>query len=214
MKYLFATTNKAKIRYYGTKLKELGIEIATLEDLNIECEIDETGKNPIENAIIKASAYHKLTGLPTIALDDGLFLDGVPDNIQPGTHVRRVNGRKLNDVEMIEYYINLVNKYGNNGILNGYFLKGVAIVSPDGTYTFDYKANRQFTNKHSEVIDEGYPLASIQIISSLNKFKSELTEEEEKTTIDMEQTKIFEFILNTISKLEQNQTKKLVKLEI
>ncbi len=211
MKYLLATTNKAKIRYYGTKLKERGIEIMTLEDLNIECEIDETGKNPIENAIIKASAYHELSGLPTIALDEGLFLEGVPDSIQPGTHVRRVNGKRLNDSEMIDYYIDLVNKYGNDGILNGYFLKGVAIVNQDSTYTFDYKANRQLTNKQSEVIDEGYPLASIQIISSLNKFKSELTEDEERTTIDVEQTKIFEFILNTISKIEQDQTKKLVK---
>lgn len=73
MKYLLATTNKAKIRYYGTKLKERGIEIVTLEDINIECDVDETGKNPIENAIIKASAYHKLSGMPTIALDGGLF---------------------------------------------------------------------------------------------------------------------------------------------
>lgn len=211
MKYLLATTNKAKIRYYGTKLKERGIEIITLEDLNIECEVDETGKNPIENAIIKASAYHELSGLPTIALDEGLFLEGVPDSIQPGTHVRRVNGKRLNDSEMIDHYIDLVNKYGNDGILNGYFLKGVAIVNQDSTYTFDYRANRQFANKQSEVIDEGYPLASIQIISSLNKFKSELTEDEERTTIDVEQTKIFEFILNTISKIEQDQTKKLVK---
>ena len=204
MKCLLATTNKAKIRYYGTKLKERGIEIVTLEDLNIECDVDETGKNPIDNAIIKASAYHKLSGMPTIALDDGLFLEGVPDNIQPGTHVRRVNGRKLNDIEMIEYYIDLVNKYGENGTLKGYFLKGVAIVNQDRTYTFDYKANRCFTNKQSKVIDEGYPLASIQIISSLNKFKSELTEEEEKITMDIEQKDIFEFILNTISTIEQD----------
>lgn len=124
MKFLLATTNKAKIRYYGTKLKERGIEIATLEDLNIDCDIDEKGKNPIDNAIIKASAYSKLSGMPTIALDEGLFLEGVPDNIQPGTHVRRVNGKRLNDVEMIEYYIDLVNKYGDNGSLKGYFLKG------------------------------------------------------------------------------------------
>ena len=211
MKYLLATTNKAKIRYYGTKLKKRGIEIITLEDLNIECEVDETGKNPIENAIIKASVYHELSGLPTIALDEGLFLEGVPDSIQPGTHVRRVNGKRLNDSEMIDHYIDLVNKYGNDGILNGYFLKGVAIVNQDSTFTFDYRDNRQFTNKQSEVIDDGYPLASIQIISSLNKFKSELTEDEERTTIDVEQTKIFEFILNTISKIEQDQTKKLVK---
>lgn len=211
MKYLLATTNKAKIRYYGTKLKERGIEIVTLEDLNIECDVDETGKNPIENAVIKASAYHKLSGMPTIALDEGLFLEGVPDNIQPGTHVRRVNGKRLNDIEMIEYYIDLVNKYGENGTLKGYFLKGVAIVNQNNTYTFNYKANRCFTNKQSEVIDEGYPLASIQIISSLNKFKSELTEEEEKITMDIEQKDIFEFILNTIPTIEQEQNKKLVK---
>lgn len=211
MKYLLATTNKAKIRYYGTKLKEHGIEIVTLEDLNIDCDIDETGKNPIENAVIKASAYSKLSGMPTIALDEGLFLEGVPDNIQPGTHVRRINGKRLNDVEMIEYYIDLVNKYGDNGTLKGYFLKGVAIVNQDNTYTFDYKANRCFTNKQSNVIDEGYPLASIQIISSLNKFKSELTEEEEKTTMDVEQKDIFGFILNTIAEIEQEQTKKLIK---
>lgn len=211
MKYLLATTNKAKIRYYGAKLKERGIEIVTLKDLNIECDVDETGENPIENAVIKASAYHKLSGMPTIALDEGLFLEGVPDNIQPGTHVRRVNGKRLNDIEMIEYYIDLVNKYGENGTLKGYFLKGVAIVNQNNTYTFNYKANRCFTNKQSEVIDEGYPLASIQIISSLNKFKSELTEEEEKITMDIEQKDIFEFILNTISTIEQDQNKKLVK---
>lgn len=211
MKYLLATTNKAKIRYYGTKLKERGIEIVTLEDLNIDCHVDETGKDPIDNATIKASAYNKLSGMPTIALDEGLFLEGVPNNIQPGTHVRRVNGKRLNDIEMIEYYIDLVNKYGKNGTLKGYFLKGVAIVNQGNTYTFDYKANRCFTNKQSEVIDDGYPLASIQIISSLNKFKSELTEEEEKTTMDVEQKSIFDFILTTISAIEQDQTKKLVK---
>ncbi len=207
MKYLLATTNKAKIRYYGTKLREQGVEIVTLEDLNIKCNVDETGKNPIENAIIKASAYNQISGMPTIALDEGLFLKGVPDHIQPGTHVRRVNGKRLNDIEMIEYYIDLVNKYGENGILKGYFLKGVAIVSQGNTYTFECKANRCFTNKKSAVIDEGYPLASIQIISSLNKFKSELTLEEEKRTMDVEQKDIFDFLLNTISTIEQDQTK-------
>ena len=203
MKYLFATTNKAKIRYYVTKLRERGIEVITLEDLNITCDVDETGKDPVENAIIKARAYYELSGVPTIALDDGLFLEGVPAHIQPSTHVRRVNGKRLNDKEMIDYYIGLVNQYGDNGALKGYFLKGVAIVDQNHTYTFDYKGKRCFTNKQSQVIDEGYPLASIQIISPFNKFKSELTEEEEKRTIDIEQKDIFEFILKTISTIEQ-----------
>ena len=203
MKCLFATTNKAKIRYYVTKLRELGIEIVTLEDLNIACDVDEMGRDPVENAVIKARAYYELSGMPTIALDDGLFLEGVPDHIQPGTHVRRVNGKRLNDKEMIDYYIGLVNQYGDNGALKGYFLKGVAIVDQNSVYTFDYKAKRCFTNKQSQVIDQGYPLASIQIISPFNKFKSELTKKEEKRTMDIEQQSIFEFILNTIPTIEQ-----------
>lgn len=209
MKILLATKNNAKIRYYGTKLKEKGIDIITLKDLNIDIDVDETGKSPIENAIIKARAYNKISNIPTIALDEGLFFENIPEEIQPGIHVRRVNGKRLNDKEMIEYYISLVNKYGNNGILNGYFLKGVAIICNDNIYTNEFKANRIFTNKQSKIIDEGYPLASIQFISSVNKFKSELTEEEEKITMDIEQKDIFDFILNTILVIDND--KKLIK---
>ena len=62
-----------------------------------------------------------------------------------------------------------------------------------------------FTSRKSEVINEGYPLESIQFIKDLNKFKSELTENEEKKIVDLEQKDIFEFILNTASSIEQNQ---------
>lgn len=209
MKILLATKNNAKIRYYGTKLKEKGIDIITLKDLNIDIDVDEIGKSPIENAIIKAKSYNKISNIPTIALDEGLFFENIPEEIQPGIHVRRVNGKRLNDEEMIEYYISLVNKYGNNGILNGYFLKGVAIIYNDNIYTNEFKTNRIFTNKQSKIIDEGYPLASIQFISSVNKFKSELTEEEEKITMDIEQKDIFDFILNTILVIDND--KKLIK---
>lgn len=211
MKILLATTNKAKIRYYGNKLKQKGIDIVTLEELGITCDVDETGNNPIENAIIKAKAYYGISHIPTIALDEGLFLENIPDEIQPGTHVRKVNNRRLNDKEMIDYYISLVNKYGKDGKLLGYFLKGVAIIDDNDIYTFDYQANRCFTNRQSKVIDEGYPLASIQIIPSLNKFKSELTEEEEKETMDIEQQEIFDFILNTIYEIEHKEMRKLSK---
>lgn len=211
MKYLLATTNKAKIRYYGKKLMEKGIDIVTLNDLDINIEVDETGKDPVENAIIKAVAYNNISNIPTIALDEGLFFENVPDEIQPGTHVRRVNGKRLEDKEMIEHYVSLVNQYGKNGKLSGYFLKGVAIVDGEDTYTFEYKANREFTNQQSNIIDEGYPLASIQIIQPIGKFKSELTEEEEKMTMDIEQKNIFDFILNTIMTIEQNKGKKLTR---
>ena len=209
MKYLLATTNKAKIKRYAPKLIENGIDIVTLNDLNLELDVDENGNNPTENAIIKATAYNKATNMLAIAIDDGLFLDNVPDEIQPGTHVRRVNGKRLNDQEMIEHYISLVNKYGENGELTGYFKKGVAIVNKNETYTFEHKSGRKFTNKQSSIIDEGYPLASIQIIESLGKFKSELTKEEDEKILQTERNEICNFIINTIKTIEKNEQKDL-----
>lgn len=211
MQFLLATTNDAKIKYYGTRLKEKGVEFVTLKDLNIDIEVDETGNNPVENAVIKAQAYYNICHIPTIAIDDGLFFEGVKDEIQPGTHVRRVNGKRLNDDEMIKYYIDLVNKYGSDGKLNGYFLKGVAVVDEEHTYTFDFKSNRYFINQQSEFLDKGYPLDSIQVIPSLNKFKCELTREEEEETLGIEKKEIFRFIQKTIEEIEKN-AKKLVKL--
>ena len=202
MKYLFATTNKAKIKRYGTMLKEKGIEILTLEDFNLEVDVDESGNNPIENAIIKATEYNKISNMITIAMDDGLFLDNVPNEIQPGTHVRRVNGKRLNDNEMIKHYISLVNRYGEDGKLNGFFIKGVAIVNGDNIYKFAYKTPRTFSNKQSKIINEGYPLASIQIVQPFGKFKTELNDEEEKIVMNEEKNSIVGFIIETINVIE------------
>lgn len=42
-----------------------------------------------------------------------MYFDNVPDEIQPGAHVRTVNGVCLSDGQMIEYYSGLVKQYGN-----------------------------------------------------------------------------------------------------
>ena len=201
MKFLLATANKAKIKSYGSKLQKLGFDFVTLKDLNLNHYVEETGNTPVENAIIKAKEYNKISSLPAIAIDDGLYLENVPDNLQPGVNVRRVNGKRLNDSEMIEHYVNMVNTYGNNGILKGYFLKGIAICTGNKTFTFESKANRNFTNKQSYVISDGYPLESIQIVPELNKFKSELTLEEKEQTMAADQKEILEFLAETLKRL-------------
>ena len=52
MEVLLATTNKAKIKYYGKKLKEKGIDVLSLNDVSLDLDVEETGKSPSENAII------------------------------------------------------------------------------------------------------------------------------------------------------------------
>ena len=40
-------------------------------------DIDENGKDALENAYIKAKAYYEVTGLPTIGMDNTLFIEVV-----------------------------------------------------------------------------------------------------------------------------------------
>ena len=75
MKVLFATTNPAKIKKYVDKLKEKDIEILTIKDLGINLKPEETGKNAIENAYIKAKAYYDKTKITTIGMDNNLFIE-------------------------------------------------------------------------------------------------------------------------------------------
>ena len=109
---LFATTNPAKVGKYKKVLEEKGIELITIKDLDVKLDIDENGKDSIENAYIKAKTYYDETKIPTIGMDNNLFIEELPEEKQPGTHVRRINGKELSDEEMIEYYINLVKEYG------------------------------------------------------------------------------------------------------
>lgn len=76
MEILFATKNPAKIAYYKTELEKHGMEIYTLREKHVDCEVDETGKTAIENAILKAKAYYEQTHLKTIAIVSGGFKEG------------------------------------------------------------------------------------------------------------------------------------------
>ena len=109
---LFATGNKSKAKRFTKGLLEHDIKVLTLEDVPINIEVEENGTTAIENALIKARAYAKETNLPVFAMDDTLYLENVPEDKQPGMYVRRVNGKRLTDEEMIEYYSNLAKEYG------------------------------------------------------------------------------------------------------
>ena len=137
---LFATTNPAKIKSYEGKLKEKGIKLKTIKDLNINIEIEENGKNAIENACIKAKTYYDITKIPTIGMDNNLFIEELPEEKQPGTHVRRINGKYLTDDEMIEYYTKLVKEYG--GKLTAKWVYGMAVYNEKGKKTYTWSKDQ------------------------------------------------------------------------
>lgn len=197
MKILFATTNPAKIKKYKDELKKNNIDLITIKDLNINIDVEENGKNAIENAYIKAKAYYDATGIVTIGMDNNLFIEELPEDKQPGTHVRRVNGKNLNDEEMIEYYTNLVKEYGEK--LTAKWVYGMVIYNGKEAKEHTWsKEHFYFVSEPCQIRNPGYPLDSISIMPEYNKYFVELTEEEIKKNKKEDNDGVVEFIINSI----------------
>ena len=104
MKILYGTTNNGKLQAMKTAVKDLDIELISLNDVDSDMpNINENGTTPLENAEIKARAYYEAFHMPVFSCDSGLYFDEVKEEEQPGIHVRRINGKELSDDEMIQY---------------------------------------------------------------------------------------------------------------
>lgn len=197
---LFATGNETKAKRFSKGLYERGIEVITLKDINEDIEVDENGKDAIENALIKARAYSRITNIPVFAMDDNLYLENVPEEKQPGMYVRRVNGKRLNDEEMIEHYTNLVRLYGTNGKLTCRWVYGMAVINKgkESTYTWS-KEDFYMVEKPSNKLNPGYPLNTISMNKKLNKYFTDITEKD-KEMIKEDESDVVEFIANSVKK--------------
>lgn len=200
MKVLFATTNPAKVGKYKEALKERNIELITLKDLDLNLHVEENGKNCIENAYIKAKTYYDATGIVSIGMDNSLFLENIPEERQPGTHVRRVGGKELSDEEMIEYYTNLVKEYG--GKITAKWVYGMVVYGENGAKEHTWsKGHFYFVDNPSVKRNPGYPLDSIAIIPEFNKYLVELTDEEKhsnKREDGNKDDKVIDFIVESV----------------
>ena len=198
MKVLFATTNLAKVRKYKEELKEKGIELITINDLDFKLDVDENGKDALENAYIKAKTYYDVVKIPTIGMDNCLFIEGLPEEKQPGTHVRRINGKELKDDEMIEYYTNLIKQYG--GKLTAKWVYGMVICNGKETKEYSWsKGDFYLVDKPCKERNPGYPLDSISVMPGNNKYWLELTDEEKiKSKEEDNKDKVVDFIVNNI----------------
>ena len=133
----------------------------------------ENGDTPLENARLKALAYYEAFGMPVFSCDSGLYFDNVPDEIQPGVHVRNIKGKCLSDEEMIEYYSGLVKKYGN---LVARYKNAICYVM-DEEHIYEAMELSMESEKfiltdkpHSTIRKKGFPLDSISLDIKTNKY--------------------------------------------
>lgn len=185
MKLLYGTGNQAKLSAMRSRLEPLGIELIGLSDLKAEGkavpEVLENGNTPLENARLKATTYYEAFGIPVFSCDSGLYFDNVPEELQPGIHVRNVNGKYLSDEEMILYYAGLARQFGN---LTARYRNAICFVTGDGKLyeSMDSSLDSErfiITDKpHSAVRKKGFPLDSMSIDIKTNKYYYDLSAEE------------------------------------
>ena len=76
-KLLIATNNKGKAEELRDLLKDIGIDLLTPAQINLQLDVAEDGETYAENATKKAIAFAQASGLISLADDSGLEVDAL-----------------------------------------------------------------------------------------------------------------------------------------
>ncbi len=123
---VLATHNAGKVAELRRILDGLDVELLGADDVDLP-DVEETGETFAENALLKARAGVAACGLPCIADDSGLVVDGLHG--APGVRSARYAGRHGDD----EANLRLVLEHmGGREDRTARFVCVAALVTPDG----------------------------------------------------------------------------------
>ncbi|MFA5184141.1 MAG: non-canonical purine NTP pyrophosphatase [Patescibacteria group bacterium] len=162
LKIIIGTKNPAKFGQVQGALGPLELEIAK-PDRDLP-EVLEDGATIQDNARKKALIYARHLNAKVLSMDNALYLEGLPDDLQPGQNVRRIKGRtdRPSDEEVLEYYQDLIARHG--GEISGRWEYAICLANPDGSYQeTTVSRNGIFKDRLSDQRTDGYPLESLNI---------------------------------------------------
>lgn len=110
MKLIFATHNQHKLEEIQ-QLITPAVELVNLNDLNFLEEIEETGTNLTENALIKAQTIFRKFQTNTFADDTGLEIEFL--NGEPGVYSARYAGESKDSQANMDKVLTLLEKINN-----------------------------------------------------------------------------------------------------
>ncbi len=100
MRIVLASGNPGKVREVRAALEGMDVELLSPAEAGIEFDVEETGSTYAENALIKAQAACRESGLPALADDSGVEVDALPGEL--GVRSARFGGGGLSDLERNE----------------------------------------------------------------------------------------------------------------
>lgn len=126
---VLATRNIGKLAEFRDLVKDYSVHVLSLEDFPGIPEIEETGSTFTENALIKARAVAKATGLLVVADDSGLEVDCLDG--APGVLSARFAGEPGNDRRNNEKLLDLLGDVSQER-RTARFRCVLAVVTPEG----------------------------------------------------------------------------------
>lgn len=172
MKFVLASKNPNKLKEMQEILSGLGVEVISEPEAGVDVEVEETGSTFEENAVLKAKAVCKASGLPAIADDSGLCVDALGDG--PGVYSARYGGPGLNDKGRYELLLD-----GMRGQLDrgARFVSCVCCIFPDGG-GIGARGECAGLIAHAPRGEGGFGYDPIFLVPELKKTFAQLTAEE------------------------------------
>ena len=176
MKIILATHNIDKCKELQKSLNDPSIEIVTLKAYPAIGEIIENGQTLTENAFIKSRTVFKLTNIPTISDDTGLFVDALDG--QPGIFSARYAGKNSTYLDNVNKLLNDMSNI-KKSLRSATFKTVVTYVSKDLELVAEGSVKGFITEKPKG--ENGFGYDSIFNVEELNKTFAEMTMNEKKS---------------------------------
>jgi XTP/dITP diphosphohydrolase len=171
LRFLLATQNKGKVREIRLALSRFEIETESLENYQGLPDAQETGSTFAENARLKAQHYHKLTGIPTLAEDSGLVVDGLGG--EPGIHSARF---APTDKKRVAKLLELMDSFSDEAARTARFISALCLILPHRVIEVVGEVQGRITRAPQG--DQGFGYDPIFSYTPLEKTFAQMTMEE------------------------------------
>lgn len=170
---LLGTRNPGKIAELRALLRGLDLELIEVTDLaDAPPEPAEAAPSYAENAVAKAVAYARATGLPAVADDSGLEVDALGG--APGVRSRRFFGDDVTPGERNRLLLALLDGVADR---TARFVAVIALAQPDGRVeTFDGEVRGEIAE--SPRGDDGFGYDPVFVIATDGRTMAEVPREE------------------------------------
>ena len=195
---VIATRNSGKMNEMWKMLSETTYNPLSLDDVQINEEVEETGVTFRENAILKAKTYGKLCGKLTLADDSGIEVDALEG--QPGIYSARYGGEGKDDNDRNELLLKNLSGISEDK-LTARFRCVVALWNPinDTSVTFEGRIEGKITRNLK--VSNGFGYDPLFFFPEKNRTLAELSIQEKEAVSHRG-----EAMREAIMYLEQNES--------